>query len=229
MEDFLKSKEGRLNGHGTLWGAGAGKGLVGQTLRQMALRKSLQPWASSSSRSCWCPLMQEKLPGCQLEWGPAPRKRCSGPKPWRTSSLLRFPQTREGKERDVYAVLPSPKNFPPHSWSVPPPSPRAQRINQPPDPAHLDPIYNGQQGVTAWVSEDWYPALLWTTQPKWDRMKEVSPAGRKAPRETQRPDVKHNAFYWRQNGWAEGPGCYIHQNRADHSAQGRSPKGSRRW
>ena len=38
---------------------------------------------------------------------------------------LSFPQTREGKERDVCGVLPSPpKNLPPCSWGVPHPPPR---------------------------------------------------------------------------------------------------------
>lgn len=37
---------------------------------------------------------------------------------------------------------------------------------------------------------------------------------------------KHNAFYWRQNGWAEGPVCYIHQNCGDHCTPGGGPKGS---
>lgn len=50
------------------------RGFGGSDFEQVALRKSLQPWGPSSSPLPRCTLMEAKFSGCQLAWGPAPRK-----------------------------------------------------------------------------------------------------------------------------------------------------------
>lgn len=40
--------------------------------------------------------------------------------------------------------------------------------------------------------------------------------------------MKHNALYWRQNGWQRGP-CVIYIRTGDHFPQGGDPKGRTRW